>query len=161
PRGCAPDVTEILREHGVMIDINDERMVGAEIAVQFEGALTSIQQQAAEALLENEIGVLVAPPGVGKTVIGTYLIAARRRNTLILVHRGPLLDQWRSQLAMFLGIEPKQIGQIGAGKERVTGHIDIAMIPTLARRDDLAELIAGYGHIIVDECHHVSAVSHE
>jgi superfamily II DNA or RNA helicase len=161
PRGCTSDVSEILREHGVMIDINDERTVGAEIAARFEGALTPIQQQAANALLANEIGVLVAPPGVGKTVIGTYLIAARRRSTLILVQRGPLLDQWRSQLAMFLGIEPKQIGQIGAGKERITGVIDIAMIQTLARRDDLAELVAGYGHVIVDECHHVSAVSHE
>ncbi|MBA3455317.1 MAG: DEAD/DEAH box helicase family protein, partial [Deltaproteobacteria bacterium] len=161
PRGCALDVTEILRDHGVMIDINDERTIGAEIAAQFEGALTPIQQQAANALLASEIGVLVAPPGVGKTVIGTYLIAARRRSTLILVHRGPLLDQWRSQLAMFLGIGPKQIGQIGAGKERITGEIDIAMIQTLARRDDLAELVAGYGHVIVDECHHVSAVSHE
>ena len=161
PRGCTPDVTEILRDHGVMIDINDERTVGAELAVQFEGALTPIQQQAANALLANEIGVLVAPPGVGKTVIGTYVIAARRRSTLILVHRGPLLDQWRSQLAMFLGIDPKRIGQIGAGKERITGEIDIAMIQSLARRDDLAELVAGYGHVIVDECHHVSAVSYE
>ncbi len=105
--------------------------------------------------------MLVAPPGVGKTVIGTYLLAARRRSTLILVHRGPLLDQWRSQLAMFLGIEPKQIGQLGAGKERITGQIDIAMVPTLTRRNDLAELVAGYGHIIVDECHHVSAFTYE
>ncbi len=161
PRGCTPDVTEILRDHGVMIDINDERAVGAEISVQFEGALTPMQQRAANALLANDTGVLVAPPGVGKTVIGTYVIATRRRSTLILVHRGPLLDQWRSQLAMFLGIDAKRIGQIGAGKERITGEIDIAMIQSLARRDDLAELVAGYGHVIVDECHHVSAVSYE
>jgi superfamily II DNA or RNA helicase len=160
PRGCLPDVIEILRAHSIALDLDDQRTDGIEIDVTFGGALTPLQQQAAAAILANEIGVLVAPPGVGKTVIGTYLIAARRRSTLILVHRGPLLDQWRSQLAMFLGIEPKQIGQIGAGKERITGQIDIAMIPTLARRDDL-ELLAGYGHVIVDECHHVSAVSHE
>jgi superfamily II DNA or RNA helicase len=161
PRGCLPDVTEILRAHGVTLGIDDERTDGAEIDVRFSGTLTPLQQQAADAIIASAIGVLVAPPGVGKTVIGTYLLAARRRSTLILVHRGPLLDQWRSQLAMFLDIEPKQIGQIGAGKERITGQIDIAMIPTLARRDDLAELLAGYGHVIVDECHHVSAVSHE
>ena len=161
PRGCAPDVTEILREHGVALAIDDQRTLGIELAAQFGGTLTSAQREAAKALLAHEIGVLVAPPGVGKTVIGTYLVAVRRRSTLILVHRGPLLDQWRSQLAMFLGIEPKQIGQIGAGKERITGQIDIAMIQSLARRDDLAQLVAGYGHVIVDECHHVSAVSYE
>lgn len=161
PRGCLSDVTEILRTHGIALDIEDKRTEGAEIDVKFGGTLTPIQQDAADALVAHEIGVLVAPPGVGKTVIGTYLVAARRRSTLVLVHRVPLMDPWRSQLAIFLGIEPKQIGQIGAGKERVTSQVDIAMIPTLARREDPAELVAGYGHVIVDECHHVSAVSYE
>ena len=161
PRGCVPDVTEIMRAHGIAFNLDDKRTVGTEIAAQFGGTLTTGQQEAAEALLAHELGVLVAPPGVGKTVIGTYLVATRRRSTLILVHRTPLLDQWRSQLAMFLNIEPKLIGQIGAGKERITGNIDIAMIQTLARRNDVAELVAGYGHVIVDECHHVSAVSYE
>jgi superfamily II DNA or RNA helicase len=161
PRGCVPDVTSIMRTHGVAFDLDDKRTIGTEIDAQFGGTLTTVQQEAAEVLLAHELGVLVAPPGVGKTVIGTYLVATRRRSTLILVHRGPLLDQWRSQLAMFLDIEPKLIGQIGAGKERITGNIDIAMIQTLARRNDDAELVAGYGHVIVDECHHVSAVSYE
>jgi superfamily II DNA or RNA helicase len=62
------------------------------------------------------MGVLVAPPGTGKTVIGTFLIAARRRNTLVLVHRKPLLDQWVAQLALFLDKEPREIGQIGLGR---------------------------------------------
>ncbi len=161
PRGCRFDVAEILREHGIAFDVDDQRSVGAELAVRFGGTLTSVQEQATRALLADDLGVLVAPPGVGKTVVGTYLTAARGRNTLVLVHRGPLLDQWRSQLAMFLGIGIKDIGQIGAGKERITGAIDVAMVQSLARRDDLAELVGGYGHVIVDECHHVSAVSFE
>ena len=75
-----------------------------------------MQERAAKSLLEHDIGVFVAPPGVGKTVVGTYLVAKRSCSTLILVYRQPLLDQWLAQLPLFLGIEPKEIGQIGAGK---------------------------------------------
>jgi len=64
--------------------------------------------------------VFVAPPGIGKAVLGTYLIAQRTCNTLILVHRKPLLEQWIAQLAIFLGIDAKQIGQIGAGSASPT-----------------------------------------
>lgn len=161
PRGCLPEVTTILQDHGISLDFDDKRIGGTALDVKFTGALTPMQDHAASALLAHDVGVLVAPPGVGKTVIGTYLAAARACNVLILVHRTPLLDQWRSQLAMFLDVDIKNIGQLGAGKERLTSTIDVAMIPSLARRDDLAELVGGYGHVIVDECHHVSAVSFE
>jgi superfamily II DNA or RNA helicase len=103
----------------------------------------------------------VAPPGVGKTVIGTYLIAARSRNTLVLVHRQPLLDQWIAQLSMFLAIPSKAIGQIGAGKHAPTGWIDVAMIQSLVRSGRIDDSVATYGHVIVDECHHIPAVSFE
>ena len=154
-------MTTILRDQGIALDVDDKRTGGAALDVKFRGTLTPIQDRAASAVLAHDVGVLVAPPGVGKTVIGTYLAAARACNVLILVHRTPLLDQWRSQLAMFLDVDIKNIGQLGAGKERLTSTIDVAMIPSLARRDDLADLVGGYGHVIVDECHHVSAVSFE
>jgi superfamily II DNA or RNA helicase len=93
--------------------------------------------------------------------VGTYLVAERDCSTLILVHRRPLLDQWVAQLSLFLGIEPKEIGQIGAGKKTGNGRLDVAMIQSLVRRDKVADLIAGYGQIIVDECHHLPAVSFE
>jgi len=78
-----------MRTHGVAFDLDDKRTLGTEIDVRFGGTLTPVQQEAAEVLLAHDLGVLVAPPGVGKTVIGTYLVAKRRRSTLILVHRGP------------------------------------------------------------------------
>jgi superfamily II DNA or RNA helicase len=161
PRGCLPAVAELLAEHGIELELEDLRTIGADLAVTFQGALTDTQERAARELLAHECGVLVAPPGVGKTVLGTYLTAARKRNTLILVHRSPLLDQWRSQLSMFLGLDIKDVGKIGCGADRVTGSIDVAMIQSLARRDDMAQLVETYGHVIVDECHHVSAVSYE
>jgi len=107
------------------------------------------------------MGVLVAPPGSGKTVVGAFLIAARARNTLVLVHRKPLLDQWIAQLALFLGIDRREIGQIGAGKRKPNGRLDVAMIQSLVRKGRVDDLVAGYGHVITDECHHAPAVSFE
>lgn len=103
PRGCRTELEEILRHHGSALLVEDQRCGGDPLQVKFEGQLTPIQKKAARALLREDIGVVVAPPGAGKTVIGAYLVAVRARSTLILVHRQPLLDQWVAQLSMFLG----------------------------------------------------------
>src|SRR5256712_9861867 len=161
PRGCRTELEQILREHGSTLLVEDQRCEGKPLDVAFEGRLTAVQRKAARALLREDIGVLVAPPGVGKTVIGTYLIAARSRSTLVLVHRQPLLDQWIAQLSMFLGLPPKAIGQIGAGKHAPTGWLDVAMIQSLVRSGRVDDLVATYGHVIVDECHHIPAASFE
>lgn len=161
PRGRRDDAEELLREHGVAMEVEDQRVVGAPSELRFQGKLTAVQQKAVAALLAHDVGVFVAPPGVGKTVVGTYLVAERRCSTLVLVHRRPLLDQWLAQLSLFLGIEPKEIGQIGAGKKTGNGKLDVAMIQSLVRKDQVADLIAGYGQVIVDECHHLPAVSFE
>jgi len=102
--------------------------------------------------------VFVAPLGVGKTVVGTYLISERGCSTLILVHRRPLLDQWLARLSLFLGIEPKEIGQIGAGKKTGNGRLDVAMIQSLVRKEKVEDVVANYGQVIVDECHHLPAL---
>src|SRR2546428_6550178 len=161
PRGCRTELEQILREHGSALLVEDQRCEGKALDVAFEGRLTALQKRAARALLREDIGVLVAPPGVGKTVIGTYLIAARSQSTLVLVHRQPLLDQWIAQLSMFLGLAPKTIGQIGAGKHAPNGRLDVAMIQSLVRLGSVDNLVAMYGHVIVDECHHIPAVSFE
>ena len=161
PRGCVEDLAELLGSHGATLHVDDKRVEGRAIEARFHGELTPVQQGAVEQLLAHETGVLVAPPGAGKTVVGTYLTAARGRSTLVLVHRKPLLDQWRAQLTMFLGVEAKAIGQIGSGKRRSTGWVDVAMIQSLVRDDEVDEMIGNYGHVIVDECHHLPAVSFE
>ena len=161
PRGCQSEFEALMRNHGVTVDIEDQRIGGERLPLQFQGMLTSVQQAAADALCAHDTGVLVAPPGVGKTVVGIYLIAVRGCSTLVLVHRQPLLDQWLAQLSLFLGLEPKQIGQIGAGKRTGNGQLDVAMIQSLVRKDSVQDLVAHYGHVIVDECHHLPAVSFE
>ncbi|MFI5301601.1 MAG: TOTE conflict system archaeo-eukaryotic primase domain-containing protein, partial [Polyangiales bacterium] len=161
PRGCQDALETLLREHVIAIDLTDERTLGASLDVRFRGALTEVQTNAAGAMLAHDIGVFVAPPGTGKTVLAAHLIAARSRSTLVLVHRAPLLEQWIHQLALFLGLEPKEIGRIGGSKRALTGRLDVAMIQSLVRRDAVADLVAGYGHVIVDECHHLPAVQFE
>ena len=141
--------------------VEDKQVAGSVLEATFQGTLTPAQKQAAQVLLRHDTGVLVAPPGTGKTVVGIYLTARRARSTLILVHRRPLLEQWVGQLAIFLGISPAEIGRVGAGKSKPTGRLDVAMLQSLVRGDRVEDLVAGYGHVIVDECHHVPAVSFE
>jgi superfamily II DNA or RNA helicase len=94
-------------------------------------------------------------------VLAANLIAARGRSTLVLVHRKPLVEQWTDRLCEFLDIGPKSIGRLGGGRRRLTKQIDIAMVQTLARRDDLHDLVRAYGHVVIDECHHVPAIQVE
>ena len=161
PRGCEDDLVGLLAEYGSSLDIEDRRYGGDTLDAGFQGQLTEVQQAAAEAVRLHDLGIFVAPPGIGKTVFGAYMAALRGVNTLVLVHRKPLLDQWRAQLQTFLGLGKKDVGQIGGGKKTVTGRIDVAMIQSLAGREGVLDLVGTYGHVIVDECHHAPAVSFE
>ncbi len=161
PRECRLDLEKLLGAHGVALDVVDERVTGSPTGMRFQGNLTTVQESAARALLAHDTGVLVAPPGVGKTVVGTYLIAARACSTLVLVHRRPLLDQWIAQLAVFLGIDRRAIGVIAGTRRTPTGRLDVAMIQSVVRKDSVADLVANYGQVIVDECHHLAAVQFE
>jgi superfamily II DNA or RNA helicase len=161
PRGCQDELAALLQQYSSTLTIDDQRHPGKPLDVRFDGKLTTIQEQATNTLRKHEIGVFVAPPGIGKTVIGTWLITERQCNTLVLVHRQPLLDQWVAQLALFLGLDTRDIGRIGGGKHKPNGRLDVAMIQSLVRKDKVDNLVANYGHVIVDECHHLPAVSFE
>ena len=161
PRGCVPELVSLLAELGVNLDLRDERVDGETLTLEFKGELNDSQRSAARAILRHDAGVLCAPPGWGKTVLATHLIASRRRSTLVLVHRKPLVEQWAERLSEFLDTTPKSIGRLGAGRRRLTHHLDIAMVQTLTRSDDLRDLVSAYGHVVIDECHHVPAVQVE
>ena len=145
PRGCTPEVEQLLQEHQITFQLEDECQLGTPLDLRFHGDLTPIQSEAARALLAHDTGIFVGPPGIGKTVLGTHLIASRARNTLILVHRKPLLEQWVAQLVMFLDIDEKKVGRIGGGHRKHNGTLDVAMIQSLVKRDDVDELVTQYG----------------
>ena len=161
PRGCLDDMKALLNEYNVDLSIEDKRNPGQPVDFDFQGVLNEEQLLALNDVLSNDCGVFVAPPGSGKTVLAIAAIAQRKTNTLILVHRKPLMEQWRLQISSFLGIDLKQIGQIGGGKNKRTGLIDIAMVQSMDRKDGVDDHMEEYGFVIVDECHHVSAFSFE
>ena len=161
PRGTLEDLKKILEEAESSVELTDSRLVPDPLKLKFHGELTANQEKAMAEVLRHDNGVLVAPPGAGKTVMGCFAIAKRSLPTLILSHRKPILDQWRAQLKRMLGLKPRQIGQVGGGRKRQTGTIDLGMIQSLKRIEDLREFFSRYGFIVVDECHVLPAVSFE
>jgi superfamily II DNA or RNA helicase len=161
PRGCQEELLQVLGELKIKTKMIDERATGDPLFLNFQGTLRPEQQLAADQLIKHDIGVLSASTAFGKTVIGAWLIAQRKVNTLVIVHRRQLMDQWVESLQSFLGLGKKEIGQIGGGKHKITGTVDVAMIQSLINKGTVNDLVGNYGHIIVDECHHISAASFE
>jgi len=158
PRGLLDTATQLIEETGSKVEIDDHRAFGE--AQNFTPALSlnATQQSAVDDLLQHDLGLLEAPPGSGKTVMACAVTAERGTSTLILVDRKTLADQWRRQVQVLLGIKP---GQLGGGRSKLSGVIDVATLQTLARRTDVAEKLGKYGLVVVDECHHVPAAAFE
>lgn len=180
PRGCKPGLLALLDEAGVRYVLDDRRQTGDELRVSFKGALRPEQEEAARCLLKHEDGILSAPTGFGKTVVGAYLVAQRRLPTLVIVPKTALVAQWVGRLGDFLDVEDPRgplltpsgrpsrrkrpvVGQIGGGKRLASGLVDVATFQSLVEKDpDTGEvrakdLLAAYGMIICDECHHAAA----
>lgn len=161
PRGSLDESISLMKSLGIQVKVRDERFKGGTIDVSFLGELRPEQTLAVKEMLKHDTGVLCAPTAFGKTVSAAAMIAERKVSTLILVHRTQLMDQWASRLSSFLGIDEKKIGKLGGGKRKHSGFIDIALMQSLNRKGEVDDCIAGYGQIIVDECHHLSAFSFE
>lgn len=161
PRGCLRAVKDLFEQGGSQVVVEDKRFSGCTIDVQFDGELTMLQDAAAKAILAHDIGILSAATGFGKTVVASNIIASRKVNTLILVHRRELMEQWKERLQTFLSLPNEAIGWIGGGKNKRTNIVDIAVIQSLNRKGEVNSLIEEYGQVIVDECHHLSAFSFE
>jgi len=161
PRGLEEQASEIFRSAGSHLEVREQERRLPPQGFKENLVLSAEQVEAFNALVRHDLGVFVAPPGAGKTVVACALIAHHDMPALVIVDRKPLIDQWRDRLVTHLGLSPKEIGQLGGGRNRQLGAVDLAMAQSLARREDLEELTASYGFVVVDECHHVPAVTFE
>src|SRR6266567_2543312 len=161
PRGCLAETLALLEAHKIQPEVRDERYAGTAIEAEFRGQLRPFQEEAVAKITVHDEGILCAPTAFGKTAVAAWLIAKRKVNTLVVVHRQQLLDQWQERLAMFLDMPAKSIGHIGGGKTDRTGCVDVAVIQSLYRKDEVKDFVAEYGQVIVDECHHISAFRFE
>lgn len=159
PRGCLEDLSKLVSNLGIMLIQKDLRFPGTPINATFAGKLSSDQLLAGTALLKHENGILSATTAFGKTVVAIWMIAQRKTNTLVIVHRKQLMNQWVERLKCFL--QEPEIGQVGGGIDKRTGKIDVAIIQSLTHKHSVKELVKDYGMVIVDECHHISAFSFE
>jgi hypothetical protein len=174
PRGCEQDLKNLLDEIKVKSTWVDKTNAGREINVTFDGALRDEQPFAVANMLANNTGILCGTTAFGKTVAAIKIIAERKVNTLILVNKVSLVNQWKEKLEEFLTVN-EQIeikskrgkssesifGQIGGGKQIRNGIIDIAIMQSLSRMGEVKDFVKDYGMVIVDECHHVPAFSFE
>jgi superfamily II DNA or RNA helicase/very-short-patch-repair endonuclease len=161
PRGCLKEAQDVLSSLGIEAPLRDERFGGTPLDVRFHGELRPEQQLAADAMAAHDTGVLAATTAFGKTVLAAWLIARHGVNSLVLVHRQQLLEQWVERLAMFLDVPAKSIGRLGGGRRTLTGRIDVALIQSLVRKGVVHDCVRSYGHLVVDECHHLPASSFE
>ena len=159
PRGCLEALSNFVSALDILLIQKDLRFTGAAIDATFAGKLSIEQHIAGTEMLRHDNGILSATTAFGKTVVAIWMIAQRQANTLIIVHRRQLMNQWVEQLKCFL--QEAVIGQIGGGKDKRSGRIDVATIQSLTHKHEVKDLVKDYGMVIVDECHHVSAFSFE
>ena len=159
PRGTYNYLESLCNVNNIEIISKDERFVGNKIEVKFNGSLREEQQIAINHMLKYDNGILCAPTGFGKTVIGCKLIAERKVNTLILVNKIQLLNQWKDRIKEFLDV--KEVGEISSKKKNITNVIDVVSVKSLWNNGNVLDIAKNYGMIIIDECHHTAAYTFE
>ncbi len=163
PKGFAGKLLRFCREKGMAVDFKDHRRKKESTLFKFEAALRERQEAAVLAASKKDMGVIVAPPGAGKTIIALKIIADKQQPALIVVHRKQLMEQWMERAQTFLQIPKNEIGRIGQGKSKIGKKLTVATIQTLAKELEKAEqsgMANAFGTIIIDECHHIPAESY-
>ena len=160
PRGFIGKIIRFCREKNIEYNFKDERKKLKEVSFLFNALLREHQQIVIDTIAKKDLGVIVAPPGSGKTIVGLKIIAEKKQPALIVTHRKQIADQWIERIETFLGIPKNEIGKIGQGKTKIGKQITVAMIQSLSKeldKPDGEKLLNAFGTIILDECHHIPA----
>jgi len=159
PRGYFSELTKFLNENNIKSTIEDKRKKCEEIKLDNSCELYNFQKEAVKDTLAEDSGILVAPPGAGKTIMGIEIISKLKQPTLILVHKKQIYNQWLQRIGSFMNIPKREIGQICGNKKIVGKKITVAMLQTLSNDDNFVETLGlnNIGLVLIDECHHIPA----
>lgn len=158
PRGLKEKLFEYLNYNLVKYKIIDNRVFENIETKKILFTLRAEQEDAIKEILKYDSSICVAPPGFGKTLIGAKIFEQRAVKTLIIVNKNMLLDQWISRFVDYFGYKKSDIGFLGKSQNRLNGNIDIATMQSL---NNIPELVENYTQVIVDECHHIPALTFE
>ena len=158
PRGLKEKLFEYLKYNLVNYKIIDNRVFEKIETKRILFTLRAEQEDAIKEILKYDSSICVAPPGFGKTLIGAKIFEQRAVKTLIIVNKNMLLDQWISRFVDYFGYKKSDIGFLGKSQNRLNGNIDIATMQSL---NNIPELVENYTQVIVDECHHIPALTFE
>ena len=157
PRGHIKTLVNFLNENDISFEISDKKITHADADLSQDISLYAFQEKAVCAFNDHDQGILVAPPGAGKTVMGLAIALSKNEPTLIITHRQNIFDQWVESIENFLTIPKKEIGRYGSATKKIKTPFTVAMIQTLARAEDLTEILNQFGCVLIDECHHIPA----
>ncbi len=149
PRGFVAKIVNFCKQESISFKVIDNRKKLDFVEYDSEIELLPHQEAAIEKIAEKDFGVIVSPPGSGKTIIGLEIIAQKRQPALIVVHRKQLFDQWIERIQSFLKIPKREIGQIGNQKFTIGKEITVAMIQSLTRREEISKIVNRFKTILV------------
>ena len=158
PRGLKERIVDFFNENAVPFSFIDKRNFQKIETKKVTFNLRPEQNDAIKEIKKSDFSICVAPPGFGKTLLGAKIFELRACSTLIVVNKNMLLNQWIERFVDYFGYEKKDIGYLGKGHNKLNGQIDVATKQSLKNDPDV---INNYSFVIVDECHHIPAITFE
>lgn len=158
PRGLWQRVELFFSDYQVQYQLHDKRFFKPFKSQKVQFTLRAEQQEAIKHIQQHDCAICVAPPGFGKTLIGAKMIEHRQASTLVVVNKNMLLNQWIERFVDYFNIAKKEVGFLGKGKNKLNGQLDVATMQSLKNQP---EVVLNYAFVIVDECHHIPAVTFE